>query len=74
MRCERGVDGIGIGRGDGYTRSPRRGCLARGSVVALAQQTGNFSWNDMHFDLHVSPPTTQGRSMTPMLRSLVPLP
>ena len=35
MRYESGVDGIGIGRSDRYTRSTRRGCLARGSVVSL---------------------------------------
>ena len=35
MCCESGVDGIGIGNGDGDTRSPIRGCFARGSVVSL---------------------------------------
>ena len=36
MFCECGVDGIGIGNGDGYTFSPMRGCFARGSVVSLS--------------------------------------
>ena len=36
MCCESGVDGIGIGNGDGYTRSPMRGCFSRGSVVSLS--------------------------------------
>ena len=35
MCCESGVDGIGSGNGDGYTRSPMRGCFACGSVVSL---------------------------------------
>ena len=36
MFCECGVDGIGIGNGDGYTLSPMRGCFARGCVVSLS--------------------------------------
>ena len=30
------MDGIGIGNGDGYTLSPMRGCVARGSIVSLS--------------------------------------
>ena len=38
MFCECGVDGIGIGIGNGvgYTLSQMRGCFARGSVVSLS--------------------------------------